>query len=144
MLLVQIICIFLLCLPEYWLIHTSAMSSLQPNTEIKSCFDTWSNCWNSGDIEGYLDGYLDSPSVRYVSGKKVVRGKDSIAEHFRARGAGGQLSLTHFETDCLTDEHAICFGQYRLELEGGIHEGCFTCHVQKIDKSWKIISDHSS
>ncbi len=33
----------------------------------------------------------------------------------------------------------------RKEKNIQIHEGCFTCHLKKIDnRAWKIISDHSS
>eukprot|EP00979_Chaetoceros_neogracilis_P003699 scaffold656_cov271-Chaetoceros_neogracile.AAC.9 len=125
--------------------------------EIKACFDEWTKSWNEGDINGYLQGYADSPSVRYVSGKKVVVGKDNVSKLFQERGASGKLSLLHFESDCVSDIDAICFGKYQLiESDGGsseddhekekekIHEGCFTVHLRRMEGFWKIISDHSS
>ena len=129
-------------------------SPIIASTEIRTCFDKWTNAWNEGNIEGYLDGYADSPSVRYVSGKKVTKGKDNIVSLFQERGARGVLKLVHFESECVSASDAVCFGQYRLvECTGGddghddikeTHEGCFTVHVRKINGSWKIISDHSS
>ncbi len=136
--------------------HThNKMTTPTPNkvsSEISKSFGEWTDAWNKGDIEGYLDGYSDIPSVRYVSGKKVTKGKENIANLFRDRGARGRLTLVHFETDCISDLDAVCFGQYRLvecnndgpDDEGKTHEGCFTVHVRKIEGSWKIISDHSS
>lgn len=130
-------------------------SSRDVSSEIKECFDKWTYAWNEGNIEGYLDGYVDSPIARYVSGKTVTRGKDNIARMFKERGARGNLSLISFESCCVSEHDAICFGQYRLiqyttvadnnedSLEE-TQEGCFTVHVRRVQHSWKIISDHSS
>jgi len=119
--------------------------------EIKSCFDSWTKCWNSGDVDGYLNGYIQSSSARYVSGKNIIRGYDEICKHFHSRGAKGKLLLKNFESNVISDCHAVCFGEYQLDLlDGGgeQYEGCFTCHLQKVDigdsKGWKIVSDHSS
>ena len=125
-------------------------ASNKANIEIRKAFDQWKSAWNEGNIDGYLDGYADDiPSVRYVSDKKVTIGKDNIAKLFRERGARGMLTLVHFESECVSESDALCFGQYRLvECAGddskGMHEGCFTVHVRKILGSWKIVSDHSS
>ena len=115
------------------------------STEIISCFGTWTDAWNAGDVDGFLDGYYDSDSVRYVGGETVIRGKNNIVQHFRSRGATGTLSLVHFEVDFISPEDAICFGQYHVvDDEEEIHEGYFTAHVRRIGDSWKIVSDHSS
>lgn len=121
------------------------------HNEIKSCFDSWTKCWNSGDVDGYLNGYIQSSSARYVSGKNIIRGYDEICKHFHSRGAKGKLLLKNFESNVISDCHAVCFGEYQLDLldgSGEQYEGCFTCHLQKVDigdsKGWKIVSDHSS
>ncbi len=140
---------------------TSADSRSVASSEISTCFQTWTNAWNEGNIVGYLDGYADSPLTRYVSGKKVINGKDNIIKMFEERGARGNLSLVHFESDCISEHDAICFGQYKLvecavkeddrgrikDVNTGeehMYEGCFTVHVRKLQNTWKIISDHSS
>ena len=112
--------------------------------DIRNSFDNWTTAWNNDDIEGYLNGYANLPSVRYVSGKKIIKGKENIENLFRERGAKGTLSLVHFESECVSESDAVCFGQYRLTCDDDKHEGCFTVHVRKIEGSWKIISDHSS
>jgi len=121
------------------------------NSEIKASFDKWTKSWNEGDTNGYLQGYADLPSVRYVSGKKVIVGKENVTKLFQERGARGRLSLVHFESDCVSETDALCFGKYQLVETSSedhqaeeTHEGCFTCHLRRIDGSWKILSDHSS
>ena len=138
---------------DYPSVQSAASSSAR---EIQSCFDKWAQAWNEGDINGYLDGYSDIPSVRYVSTKMVTRGKENIVKLFQERGAKGKLSLLHLESDIIGQDDAICFGQYRLveechvdgdnsgNQEEKVHEGCFTVHVRRIQNEWKIISDHSS
>ncbi len=136
--------------------------------QIRECFDCWTESWNRGDLNGYIEGYFDSPSTRYVSGKKVIIGKQNIHQLLESRGGPkGELSLVSFEVEVMSDcNDALCFGQYELKLptsdkhqeennnnENIIHKGCFTVHVRKIsigqeeenkDSSWKIISDHST
>ncbi len=123
--------------------------------QIRECFDCWTDAWNRGDINGYLDGYLNSPKTRYVSGKKVIRGKENIVEQLKARGGPkGILSLTEFEVELMTDcRDAVCFGQYKLIDGSENHAGCFTVHLRQVLRedddggdvhNWKIVSDHSS
>jgi len=119
-------------------------------SEIKASFDEWTKAWNVGDINGYLQCYANSTSVRYVSGKEVVVGKENISKLFEERGAKGRLCLVHFESDCVSDTDAVCFGKYQLvendseDHEEKVHEGCFTVHLRRIEGYWKILSDHSS
>jgi ketosteroid isomerase-like protein len=131
-----------------FLFLSKAMSS--PVSEIKSAFGQWTDAYNRGNIEGYLEGYADLPTIRYVSGKNVIIGKEEICKVFKEKGTKGFLELVHFEAECF-GANAICFGKYKLteDLKDGkekeiVHEGCFTVHVQKLNGQWKIISDHSS
>lgn len=121
-----------------------------PVSEIKLAFSQWTDAYNRGNIDGYLEGY-DLPTMRYVSGKNIIIGKEEVCKVFREKGTKGFLELVHFEAECFGGD-AICFGKYKLtedikdgkKIEEIVHEGCFTVHVRKLNGQWKIISDHSS
>lgn len=147
--------------------NTIGITNEQQEQQIRECFNEWTEAWNKGDIDGYLNGYMDSSQTRYVSGKKVVRGKENIRSMLEARGGPkGILSLVELDVEVMSNcKDAICFGQYQLEMsidsdddddqKKEIHMGCFTVHVSKIainagedeaneNQTWKIFSDHSS
>lgn len=118
--------------------------------EIKKCFDSWTECYNQGNLNGYLEAYADSEYTRYVNGSNIIIGIQNIRDLVHSRGSNGVLSLEHFQVDMISDHDAICFGQYRLHVKTdgndsfAKHKGCFTVHVRKFEGAWKIWSDHSS
>jgi len=118
--------------------------------EIRKSFDSWTKCYNNGNLDGYLEAYADSEQTRYVSGSDVLLGKERIKELVHSRGPQGILSLDTLQIDVITEQNAICFGQYILQLNNTqdknmeYHKGCFTVHLRKLNDQWKIVSDHSS
>lgn len=122
--------------------------------QILQCFRHMTDSWNKGDTNGYLSGYLDSPQTRYVSRNTIIRGKDSIVDHFYKRGgAKGLLTILGLEIEVTNSNNAICFGQYNLKDGAAVDYGCFTVHVRRVtvdnrntctSQTWKILSDHST
>ena len=114
-------------------------------SEIFLAFDQWTTEWNNGNIDGYLEAYLNAPHTRYVSGKTILKGRDAIFAHFQNRGIMGTLHLTKKEIDFLSEINAQVFGEYVLTLKDGKEsKGCFTVYLQKVQEDWKIVYDHSS
>ena len=116
------------------------MSSLEE--EVRASFDKWTKEWNRGNVDGYLDGYWDSASTRYVAASSegrtgshtVTRGIQAIRQKYRDSaqksvdkyGTMGHVSLTHFELqpfscssssrqepcDCGHHRDAVVFGEF--------------------------------
>lgn len=116
-------------------------------SEINEAFDKWTTEWNRGNVDGYLEAYLDAPHTRYVSGKTIIRGHENIVAHFQKRGAKGKLSLVGKEIDFMSQTDAHIFGEYVVDIDdgsGAVVKGCFTIYLQKVGDRWKIVHDHSS
>jgi hypothetical protein len=130
--------------------RTSTITGMTSDTftqELQAVFGGWTEKWNSGDLEGYLEAYQDSDQTRYCAGSKVIRGKENIAAHYREQGAYGHLSVVDFEAQAMGDNlnDGLVFGQFELVLEDETrHPGAFTVHVRKINGLWRILSDHSA
>lgn len=126
------------------------MSRVGNEDEIRKCFNSWTKCYNDGNLDGYLEAYADSEKTRYVSGSDIIIGKEKIKELVHSRGVKGMLSLDTLQIDFISEQNAICFGQYMLQLskvqdkDMEYRKGCFTVHLKKIEDQWKIVSDHSS
>jgi ketosteroid isomerase-like protein len=113
---------------------------------IIDAFAGWTRAWNDGNVEGYVDAYLDSPTTRYVSGTTILHGKDKIAARCREKGVHGCLLTSDFEISILGTNDAVVFAKFCLVARDDTrHAGVFTVHLTRLtDTSWKIVSDHSS
>lgn len=106
--------------------------------------------WNSGNLDGFLQGYKKSEETTFVSGS-VQHGWDQMAAHYRAsypnRETMGQLSFSDLEPRLLNDHVAVMTGKYSLERGkkfGGNASGLFSLVFEKTDAGWKIVLDHTS
>ncbi|HSJ13069.1 MAG TPA: nuclear transport factor 2 family protein [Longimicrobiales bacterium] len=107
--------------------------------------------WNAGDLEGFLDDYLDVPSTAFVGGT-VTYGVDEIRRRYRASywRSGRPEQHLRFEdigVRPLNADHALALGRYvLLDPATGTEQGSgwFTLVLTRHLSSWRIIHDHSS
>ncbi len=106
--------------------------------------------WNSGDLEGYVKGYKDSPDTLFV-GRQISKGYAQIFEDYKhnypTRATMGTLAFTELEVHPLSDTFVVCLGKYHLDRpkrDGGNADGIFSLVFEKTDQGWKIVLDHTS
>jgi ketosteroid isomerase-like protein len=106
--------------------------------------------WNTGDLEGYEKGYKDSPDTIFI-GKQVSRGfaqmVDDYKHNYPTRASMGTLGFSELEVHPLSETFAVCLGKYhvdRSKKEGGPTDGLFSLVLEKTDKGWKIVLDHTT
>jgi ketosteroid isomerase-like protein len=127
-------------------LHTASRLEL----DIVKVVLTQEKAWNSGDLDGYLKGYKDSPDTIFV-GRQISRGYQQIADDYKHnypnRSAMGTLAFSELEAHPISDTFAICLGHYHLERQrkdGGSGDGIFSLMLEETDDGWKIILDHTS
>jgi ketosteroid isomerase-like protein len=108
------------------------------------------NAWNNGDIETFSQAYKDSPDTLFVT-NIVNRGFAGLIESYKrdypTRASMGTLGFSELEVHRLDEKFAVVIGRYRLERgkkEGGNATGLFSLVMEKTDKGWKIIVDHTT
>ncbi len=106
--------------------------------------------WNAGDINTFVQAYKDSPDTIFLSGA-VNRGfagmVDSYHHQYPTRAAMGTLAFSELEVSPLDERFAVCIGRYHLDRakkEGGNADGLFSLVLEKTDKGWKIVVDHTT
>lgn len=106
--------------------------------------------WNRGNLEAFAQSYKDSPDTLFIT-NAVNRGFAGLLDAYRRnypnRAAMGTLTYSGLEVHPLDERFAVVIGRYNLERgkkDGGNAEGIFSLVLEKTDKGWKIIVDHTT
>lgn len=106
--------------------------------------------WNRGDLVAFIQTYKDSPDTLFIT-STINRGFSGLLDEYRHnypnRAAMGSLAFSGLEVHPLDDRFAVVIGRYSLERtkkDGGRAEGIFSLVLEKTDKGWKIIVDHTT
>jgi uncharacterized protein (TIGR02246 family) len=106
--------------------------------------------WNRGNLEAFAQSYKDSPDTLFIT-NAVNRGFAGLLDAYRRnypnRATMGTLTYSGLEVHPLDERFAVVIGRYNLERgkkDGGNAEGIFSLVLEKTDKGWKIIVDHTT
>ncbi len=117
-------------------------------SEIRKAMDAQVAAWNTGDIDGFMQGYWKSPKLLFVSGANVTRGWQPTIERYKknydSRAKMGTLTFSDLEVNVLSKDSAAVLGNWALAREKDNPNGKFTLIFRKFKDGWKIIHDHTS
>ena len=106
--------------------------------------------WTKGDLASFASGYKNAPDTLFIT-QQVSRGYTGLLDAYRrdypTRAAMGTLSFSDLEVRPLDENFAVAIGKYRLDRskkDGGNAGGLFSLVLEKTDKGWKIIIDHTT
>ena len=104
--------------------------------------------WNHGDVNGFMEGYAKSPTLRFASGGNVTYGwqetLDRYKQHYPDRAAMGTLAFSDLDITVLSPDAALVFGRWRLKTDKDEPNGLFTLLLRQTDAGWRIVADHTS
>lgn len=112
---------------------------------IRSVLDAQQTAWNSGDINGFMEGYWRSPELRFASGGSVTKGWQATSDRYHARYSDrakmGTLTFSDLEVEQLSGDAALVHGRWLLTRADDAPNGLFTLVFRKTDDRWLIVSD---
>lgn len=101
--------------------------------------------WNEGDIDGFMEGYWQSPELRFAGGDSVTRGwqqtRDCYLARYTSKAIMGELVFSDLEVELLAPDAAILYGAWMLRRDTDEPNGLFTLVLKRFPTGWKIISD---
>ncbi len=104
--------------------------------------------WNKGNITGYMAGYWQSDSLRFVSGGDINLGWQATLERYQRRYHNrdlmGRLQFSQIDIRVIDEKTALAFGKWALQRKNDAPWGLFTLLFRKMDNGWKIVHDHTS
>lgn len=116
--------------------------------EIRAVMSAQTAAWNAGSIEGFMQGYRNSPELVFVSGANVTRGWQPTVERYKksydSKAKMGVLTFSDLEIDVLSKDAAVVLGSWSLQRENDSPHGKFTLIFRRFAGGWKIVHDHTS
>ena len=126
------------------------VANAQNNDEkiIRDLLEKQTEAWNSGNIEGFMEGYWKNDSLMFIGKSGVTYGWLNTLNNYK-RGypdtaAMGKLAFTFISMKKLSAEYFSVVGKWHLQRSVGDLKGHFTLLLRKINGEWVIVSDHSS
>jgi len=115
---------------------------------ILSVLEEQQKAWNSGNIDGFMEGYLQSDTLRFASGGDITTGWAPTLSRYKTRYADktamGELRFDIKNVTVFDEDDGLVFGQWTLIRDNDTPSGLFTLHMKQVDGDWVIISDHTS
>lgn len=108
--------------------------------------------WNGGSVRGFMDGYVRSDSLTFLSGGTVRRGwEEALYGYVRGypdAAAMGQLAFSDLSVTPLATDRALVWGRWRLQRQGDAEGqgpgGLFTLIFVETPDGWRVAHDHTS
>jgi uncharacterized protein (TIGR02246 family) len=115
--------------------------------EICAMMDRAAGAWNRGDLESFMEDYVDSAT--YVGSRGLLRGRGAIGMHYAPRFATGatrdSLSFRGLEVRLVAEELAQVVATYVLMRGDSVTaSGPTSLLMRRAAGRWRIIHDHSS
>lgn len=104
--------------------------------------------WNAGNLEGFMDGYWRSDSLKFIGSRGLTYGWQATLDNYKKgypdQETMGKLTFTIISMEELSPKSAYVIGKWALAREKGDVSGHFTLLWKKIENKWMIVADHSS
>jgi ketosteroid isomerase-like protein len=137
-----------------WVIALNHVSSKEPAADvaadtaaIRKTLADQVEAWNRGDLDAYMQGYWNSPALKFISGASVTTGWAETLARYKARydtaAKRDHLAFTKLEVQLLGPDAALATGHWRLE-RGAPVEGEFSLTLRRLPDGWRIVVDHTS
>lgn len=103
---------------------------------------------NSGSVRGFMDGYVRSDSLTFLSGGSVRRGwEEALYAYVRGypdAAAMGTLAFEEITVRPLAPGRALVWGRWRLNRTEDSPSGLFTLIFAETSEGWLVMHDHTS
>jgi ketosteroid isomerase-like protein len=125
----------------------SALAAADPTSEIRAVLEAQVAAWNRGDIDGYMDGYVRSDKLEFVSGGKITRGWQTVRDRYRrkydSREKMGTLSFSDIKVNSLNTNNALVEGRWSLRRKADNPHGSFVLVFKRTSAGWRIAHDQT-
>jgi ketosteroid isomerase-like protein len=124
-----------------------SFSQLKPVEKVMQLMKTQETAWNRGDIDGFMEHYWKSDSLKFIGKSGITYGwqktLDNYKKNYPDTGRMGKLQFQLMSMEELSPTSVYIIGSWHLEREDPVG-GYFTLLWKKINNKWVIVADHTS
>lgn len=129
-------------------IYAESFAQASSEVTIRQLLQKQTECWNKGDIDGFMQTYWKSDSLLYVGKNGMTYGWQKTLDRYKKsypdKTAMGQLQFTIIKIQALSPVVYNVVGKWHLARTTGDLEGHYTLIIKKLSGKWLIVQDHSS
>ena len=112
---------------------------------IKEILNAQKECWNNGDIDGFMEGYWNSEELIFTSLHEPAFGWKNTLERYKnsypTKESMGNFNFEILELKLISDKSARLKGKWELIRKDDNPNGLFWLDLKKFDKKWLITKD---
>ena len=145
----QLFAFFLLILLSCNMNNTNTIDTIKQDTNeieaIKKMLTTQQECWNNGDIDGFMEGYWNSEELIFTSlNHKPAFGWENTLKRYKSsyptKSSMGEFRFEIIDIK-LTSTTSNLIGKWELIREKDHPNGLFYLNLEKFDENWLITKD---
>ena len=114
---------------------------------IRQVLDEQTKAWNNYDLEGFMEGYWKSDSLKFYGSNGVSKGWNDVLSKYKkgypSKEESGTLNFVINDISQIEGNSYWVMGEYHLNREIGNADGIFIIIFKYIDGEWKIVADTS-
>jgi ketosteroid isomerase-like protein len=119
------------------------------DSAIRNLLGAQQQAWNSGNLDGYMAGYLKSDELVFTSEGLIRKGWDETYAKYRERygtdrATMGTLVFDIVSIQSLGGDGAIVLGRWKLTDTPEPGDGIFSVALRRTAKGWRIVHDHTT
>ncbi len=126
---------------------TFAQTESEDRKAITAVLKMQQDAWNKGDMEGFMQGYIKSDSLKFYGNSGLTKGWQNTLENYKkgypTKAETGNLSFTIDALTKIEEGAYYMMGQFHLVRDAGNANGVFLIIFRKIEGEWKVIADLS-
>ena len=113
---------------------------------IKKVLTAQQECWNNGDIDGFMQGYWNSEELIFTSlSHKTAYGWENTLERYKnsypTKSSMGEFKFKILDLELTSKTTANLYGKWELIRMKDHPNGLFWLDLKKFDKNWLITKD---
>ena len=113
---------------------------------IKKVLTTQQECWNNGDIDGFMEGYWNSKELIFTSlNHKPAYGWENTLERYKnsypTKSSMGKFRFEILDLKLNSGKTALLNGKWELIRMNDHPNGLFWLDLEKFDENWLITKD---
>lgn len=126
----------------------TALAQHSDQEQVREIMAKQEAAWNRGDLEGFMEGYWKSDSLRFIGSRGLSYGWQTTLQNYKKSYPDsetmGKLKFTILSVEKLSKNNIYVIGKWSLTRKVGDLSGHYTLLWKKIHGKWVIVADHSS